>query len=60
LRKFSTEENIKKAREGRSVADPDVFGPPKSESINSRYISGSGSFYHQPKIVRKILIPIVL
>jgi hypothetical protein len=29
--------------------DPHVFGPP-----------GSGSFYHQAKIVRKILIPIVL
>jgi hypothetical protein len=29
-----------------SVGDPDVFGPPVSES-------GSGSFYHQAKIVRK-------
>jgi hypothetical protein len=29
--------------------DPHVFGPP-----------GSGSFYHQAKIVRKTLIPIVL
>jgi hypothetical protein len=39
-----------------SVADPDpsdpyVFGPPGS---------GSGSFYHQAKIVRKTLIPTVL
>jgi hypothetical protein len=38
-----------------SVADPDphVFGP--SESI-----SGSGSFYHHAKIVRKTLIPTIL
>jgi hypothetical protein len=36
-----------------SVADPDpyVFGPPGS---------GSGSFYHQAKIVEKTLIPTVL
>ena len=39
---------------GSSVADPDpsdpyIFGPP-----------GSGSFYHQSKIVRKTLIPTVL
>jgi hypothetical protein len=36
-----------------SVADPDpnVFGPPGS---------GSGSFYHPEKIVRKTLIPGVL
>jgi hypothetical protein len=37
-----------------SVADPDpnphVFGPPGS---------GSGSFYHHAKIVRKILIPTI-
>ncbi len=32
-----------------SVPDPHVFGPP-----------GSGSFYHQAKIVRKTLIPTVL
>jgi hypothetical protein len=32
-----------------SVADPDVFGP-----------LGSGSFYHQAKLVRKTLIPTVL
>jgi hypothetical protein len=54
-----------------SVADPDsdpdpsdpyVFGPPGSgtESITQRYGSGSGSFYHQAKVVRKILIPIAL
>jgi hypothetical protein len=49
------------------VADPDssdpyVFGPPGSGSgpINQRYGSGSGSFYHQAKIVRKTLIPTVL
>jgi hypothetical protein len=46
--------------------DPHVFGPPGSGS--SSYGSGtasgsgseSGSFYHQAKIVRKTLIPIVL
>jgi hypothetical protein len=49
------------------VADPDpkdpyVFGPPRSASgsINQRYGSGSGSFYHQAKIVRKALMPTVL
>ncbi len=43
-----------------SVADPDpdVFGPPGS--ISRRYGSGSVSFYHQAKIVRKTLIPTVL
>jgi hypothetical protein len=35
--------------------DPHVFGPPGSGSISQRY--GSGSFHHQAKIVRKILIP---
>jgi hypothetical protein len=42
-------------REGSSVADPDprVFGPPGSGSISQRYGSGSGSFYHYAKIVRK-------
>jgi hypothetical protein len=50
-----------------SVADPDpntdpsdpyVFRPPGSGSgfISQRYGSGSGSFYHQSKIVRKTLI----
>jgi hypothetical protein len=34
-----------------SVADPYVFGPPGS---------GSRTFYHQAKIVRKTLIPTVL
>ncbi len=41
--------------------DPDVFGPPgfSSGTIRQRYGSGSGSgsFYHQAKIVRKTLIP---
>jgi hypothetical protein len=32
-----------------SVADPYVFGPPGSGSISQRY--GSGSFYHQAKIL---------
>jgi hypothetical protein len=44
------------------VADPDpyVFGPPGSGSgfISRRY--GSGSSYHQAKLVRKRLIPTVL
>jgi hypothetical protein len=41
-------------------SDPYVFGPPGSGSgyISQRH--GSGSFYHQAKIVRKILIPTVL
>jgi hypothetical protein len=50
-----------------SVADPDpqnpyVFGPPGSGSgsISQRYGSGSGSFYHRAKIVRKTLIPTVV
>ncbi len=54
-----------------SVRDPDppdlhVFGPPGSGSISQRYGSesssgsGSGSFYDQAKIVRKILISTVL
>ncbi len=38
--------------------DPHVFGPPGSGSTSQRY--GSGSFYHQAKIVRKPLIPTVL
>ncbi len=44
-----------------SVVDPDppdphVFGPPGSGSTSQSYgyISGSGSFYHHAKIVRKI------
>jgi hypothetical protein len=42
--------------------DTHVFGPPGSESgfTSQRYGSGSGSFYHQAKIVRKTLIPTVL
>jgi hypothetical protein len=43
-----------------SVADPDVFVPPGSRSVNTRYESGSGFFYHHAKIVRKTLVPIVL
>ena len=40
--------------------DPHVFGPPGSGSwsISQRY--GSGSFYHQAKILRKTLISTVL
>jgi hypothetical protein len=35
--------------------DPHIFGPPRSgsDSTIQRYGSGSGSFYHQVKIVRK-------
>jgi hypothetical protein len=42
--------------------DPHVFGAPRSGSTSQRYGSGSGSgsFYHQAKIVRKTLIPTVL
>jgi hypothetical protein len=51
--------------EETSVPDSDppdlhVFGPPGSGSTSQRYGSGSGSFYHQAKIVRKTLIPTVL
>jgi hypothetical protein len=51
-----------------SVADPDpnpdpanphVFGLPGSGSISQRYGSGSRSFYHEAKIVRKTLISTV-
>ncbi len=38
--------------------DPHVFGPPESGSTSQRY--GSGSFYHQAKLVRKTLIPTAL
>ncbi len=47
-----------------SVADPDphVFGPSGLGSTNQMYVSGSGSgsFYHHAKIVRKTLIPTIL
>jgi hypothetical protein len=49
------------------VPDPDppdahVFGPPGSGSgpISQRYGSGSVSFCHHAKIVRKTLIPTIL
>ncbi len=42
-----------------SVADPDVFGLPGSVGRTYGSDSGSGSFYHQAKIVRKTLIPTV-
>ncbi len=43
-------------------SDPNGFLPPRSGSgsINQRHGSGSGSFFHQAKIVRKTLIPTVL
>ncbi len=37
-----------------------VLGAPGSGSTTQSYESGSGSFYHQAKIVRKTLIPSVL
>jgi hypothetical protein len=40
--------------------DPHVFGPPGSGSTSQRDGSGSGSFYHHAKIVRKTLIPTIL
>jgi hypothetical protein len=42
--------------------DPYVFGPFVSDSgsVSHKYGSGSGSFHHQAKIVRKILIYTVL
>jgi hypothetical protein len=54
-----------------SVADPDppdphIFGPPGSGSTSQMYrygsgsCSGSGTFYHHAKIVRKNLIPAIL
>ncbi len=48
-----------------SVPDPDppdprVFCPPGSGSTSQRYGSGSGSFYHHAKIIRKILNPTIL
>jgi hypothetical protein len=56
------EGNSLRAYEEISVADPDphVFGPPGSGSTSQRYGSGSGSFYHHAKIVRKNLIPTIL
>jgi hypothetical protein len=40
--------------------DPHVFGPPGSGSTSQRYGSGTGSFYHHAKIIRKTLIPSIL
>ncbi len=44
--------------------DPHVFGSLGSGSTSQRYgsgsCSGSGSFYHRAKIVRKTLIPTIL
>ena len=56
---YTMPQKVEKEGEGISVADPDpnpdpdprVFGPPGS---------GSGSFYHHAKIVRKTLISTVL
>ncbi len=42
--------------------DPYIFGPPGSASgsVSHKYGSGSGSFHHQTKIVRKTLISTIL
>jgi hypothetical protein len=44
--------------------DPRVFWPPGSGSTSQRYgsgsDSGSGSFYHHAKIIRKTLNPTIL
>jgi hypothetical protein len=40
--------------------DPYVFGPPGSGTISTGSRSGTGSFYHQAKIVRETSIPTVL
>ncbi len=40
--------------------DPHVFGPLGSGSTSQRYESGSGSFYHKAKILRKTVISTVL
>ncbi len=57
--------HLPKCTQESSVADPDppdphVFKPPGSGSTSQRYGSGSGSFYHHAKIVRKTLIPAIL
>ncbi len=44
----------------KCVLDPDppeqhVFGPPESGSTSESYGSGSGTFYHHAKIVKKNL-----
>jgi hypothetical protein len=43
-------------------SDPYGFGPPGSgsRSISQRRRSGSGSFYHQAKVVRNTFFPTVL
>ncbi len=50
--------NVQSVQKSYRVADPDlyVFGPPGPGSVSQRYGSGSGSFYHQAKNVRKTLI----
>jgi hypothetical protein len=42
------------------VSDSDVFRPPGSRSVCTSYGTGSGSFYHPAKLVRKTFIPPVL
>jgi hypothetical protein len=47
---------------GSDPQDPHVFEPPGSGSgsVSQRYGSGSGSFNHQAKKIRKTLIPTAL
>ncbi len=40
--------------------DQHVFGPPGSGSTSKSYGSGSGTFYHHAKIVKKTLSPTIL
>jgi hypothetical protein len=57
---FSLTSSVPDSNPNPDPPDPHVFGPPGSGPIGQRYGSGSGSesgsFYHQAKIVRKILI----
>jgi hypothetical protein len=50
--------NTSVADPNQDPPDPYVFGPPGSGSSSQR--NGSGSFYHQAKIIRKTLISAVL
>jgi hypothetical protein len=44
------------SKTARRQPDPQVYVPSGSGSTGQRYGSGSGSFYHHAKIVRKTLI----
>jgi hypothetical protein len=61
---FSLEFKTLILKETSSLGDPYVFGPPGSASVSHKYGSdsgsGSGSFHHQAKEIRKTLISAVL